>query len=205
MEEVIESSEPSVFQGYNQVKDSPQLSSRLSVIASSSDFVIFLIGYRGTGKSTVARILAEKLGWDWADSDNLVESRAGMNICQIFDREGEAGFRDREAAVLDELCRRQKHVIATGGGIILREDNRPKLRSAGRVVWLTADAGTIWRRMQEDPTTANRRPTLTVGGLAEVEEVLKAREPLYRGCADLTVSTMGRSSEEIVQDILLHL
>jgi shikimate kinase len=170
-----------------------------------SNLNIFLIGYRCTGKTAVARLLAEKLRWDWADSDNLVESRAGLTICQIFDREGEAGFRDREAAVLDELCRRQKHVIATGGGIIIRENNRQKLRSAGRVVWLTADAGTIWRRMQEDPTTANRRPILTVGALAEVEEVLKAREPLYRGCADLTVSTEGRSPEEIVPDILVAL
>ena len=163
---------------------------------------IFLIGYRCTGKTAVARLLAERLGWDWADSDNLVESRAGLSIRQIFDREGEAGFRDREAVALDELCRRQRHVIATGGGIVLREENRQKLRSAGRVVWLTASAPTIWRRLQEDPATANRRPTLTVGGLPEIEEVLRAREPLYRGCADCDVSTEGRSLEEIVQDIL---
>jgi shikimate kinase len=173
-----------------------------SNIPSCSNLNIFLIGYRGTGKTAVARILAEKLRWDWADSDQLVESRAGLTIRQIFEREGEGGFREREAAVLDELCRRQKHVIATGGGIILREDNRQKLRSAGRVVWLTADAQTIWRRLQEDPATLNQRPALTVGGMTEVEELLKAREPLYRDCAELTVSTEGCSPEEIVQDIL---
>jgi shikimate kinase len=172
---------------------------------SSCNTNIFLIGYRGTGKTTVARLLAEKLKWDWADSDQLVESRAGLSIREIFAREGEGGFREREALILDELCRRQKHVIATGGGIVLREDNRHKLRSAGRVVWLTADAGTIWQRMQEDSTTVNRRPGLTVGGLAEVEQVLNAREALYRDCADGKVSTVGRSLEDIVQDILLLL
>jgi shikimate kinase len=182
-----------------------QSSFREPIAVSPGRSLIFLIGYRGTGKTAVARILAEELKWGWADSDQLVESRASLSIRQIFEQEGEAGFRDREAAVLDELCRRQKQVIATGGGVVLREDNRRKLRSAGRVVWLTAEAATLWRRMQEDPTTANRRPPLTVGGLQEVEQVLKAREALYRACADLTVSTEERSLEEVSKDIFSQL
>jgi shikimate kinase len=192
-------------ENFSEKVTGPQSALPQPVVASPVRPLVFLIGYRGTGKTTVARLLAEKLKWDWADSDQLVESRAGLSIREIFAREGEGGFREREALILDELCRRQKHVIATGGGIVLREDNRHKLRSAGRVVWLKADAGTIWRRMQEDSTTANRRPALTVGGLAEVEQVLNAREALYRGCADREVSTVGRSLEDIVQDILLLL
>ncbi len=164
---------------------------------------IFLIGYRATGKSTVARLLAARLGWDCVDADEALATRYGRTIRQIFAEEGEAGFRDKEAAVLDELCRRPRLVVATGGGVILREANRVRLRS-GRVIWLTADAQTIWDRLQHDPTTSERRPTLTVGGLAEIEELLRVREPLYRGCADLVVDAVGRSPEEVVAHILLQ-
>jgi shikimate kinase len=167
--------------------------------------IIFLIGFRCTGKTTVARLLAEKLGWDWSDADSLLEARYGKSIRQIFAEEGEAGFRDKEEQVLAELCHLQGCVIATGGGVILRDVNRQRMRSAGKVVWLTADAQTIWDRFQADPATAERRPPLTVGGLAEIEEVLKIREPLYRGCADLIISTTERSTEEIAQQIAQEL
>jgi shikimate kinase len=166
---------------------------------------IFLIGYRCTGKTTVARLLAEKLGWDWSDADSLLEARYGKSIRQIFASEGEAGFRDKEEQILAEACQLQRCVIATGGGVILRDINRKRMRSAGKVVWLTADAQTIWDRFQADPATLNRRPPLTVGGLAEIEEVLKMREPLYRACADLIISTAGRSTEEIAQQIAQEL
>src|SRR5579871_3654863 len=130
----------------------------------SDDQPIFLIGPRGSGKSTVARELARQLGWSWLDADDEVEKRSGQSIRALFATEGEAGFRDRESAVLVELCRLQRHVIATGGGIVLREDNRQRMRAAGRIVWLTADVETLWQRLQGDPTTAERRPMLTVGG-----------------------------------------
>ena len=163
--------------------------------------VIFLIGYRGSGKSLIARVLAERLGWQWLDADSVLESRHGKSIREIFAEEGEAGFRDKEAALLDELCRMEKHVIATGGGVVLRPANRDKLK-AGLVVWLTADAATLWQRITGDAMTAARRPTLTVGGLAEVEELLRQREPLYRACANLIVDTVGRTPEEIADEIL---
>src|SRR6266542_2986856 len=139
---------------------------------------IFLIGYRATGKSTVARLLAARLGWDCVDADEALATRYGRTIRQIFAEEGEAGFRDKEAAVLEELCRRPRLVVATGGGVILREANRLRLRAAGRVVWLTAKAETIWSRLQQDPTTSERRPALTVGVLAEVFVLLSTRQPL---------------------------
>src|SRR5581483_8371820 len=131
--------------------------------------LIFLIGYRGTGKSTVARELARQLAWQWVDADALLEQRHGRSIAQIFADEGETGFRDKESAILDELCARREQVIATGGGVVLRAENRARLKAAGLSVWLTADADTIWQRLQMDTTTAGRRPALTVGGLEEVK------------------------------------
>jgi shikimate kinase len=172
------------------------------VTLSPCHLVISLVGYRGTGKSSVARLLAERLGWAWADADEALERVAGRSIRDIFAAEGEAGFRDREEAVLAELCRGERLILATGGGAVLREANRQRLRAAGRVVWLTAGAATIWARLQADPTTAERRPALTVGGLAEIEDLLRQREPLYRACADVVVDTEGRSPEDVVNAIL---
>jgi shikimate kinase len=162
---------------------------------------VFLVGYRGTGKSTVARLLAHHLGWPWVDADDVLERRAGLSVRQVFEAEGEAGFRRRESAVLGELCGLSRHVIATGGGVVLSATNRQRLKDAGRVVWLGADPLTIRRRLEADRTTAERRPALTVGGLAEIKELLRAREPLYRAVADLTVDTSGRTPEEVAADI----
>lgn len=164
--------------------------------------VIFLVGFRGTGKTTVARLLAERIGWPWADADAVIEEQTTRNIRQIFTDEGEAGFRIRETAILDELCRRQRVVIATGGGVILNPANRERMRQAGHVVWLIADAATLERRLQSDPATADRRPNLTGGGLSEIEELLQQREPLYRACADQVIDTTRRAPEEVVEMIL---
>jgi shikimate kinase len=170
-----------------------------------ADRPIFLIGYRGTGKTTVARLLAARLGWRSVDADELLEQRFGQTIRAIFDAEGEAGFRAKEAAVLDDLCKLSRHVVATGGGVVLRPSNRAKLKAAGRVVWLTADAQTIWNRLQQDAATAERRPALTVGGLAEVVELLDARQPHYRDCADVTIDAAAHAPERIVDVILERL
>jgi shikimate kinase len=165
---------------------------------------VFLIGYRGTGKSTVAQLLAARLGWEAVDADAVLETRAGRSIRHIFLEDGEATFRRLEAAVLKRLCRRQHQVVATGGGVVLRPGNRRRLREAGGVIWLFADAKTLWRRLQADPLTAERRPDLSVGGLAEIREMLEVREPLYRACANLAVNTTGREPAEVVRGILSH-
>jgi shikimate kinase len=162
---------------------------------------VFLIGYRGTGKSTVARLLAERLGWKWLDADAVLEERQGRTIRQIFAEDGEQAFRAIEAAILAEhgLC--QRHVIATGGGAILRADNRQLLKDSGTVVWLKADPATLWQRLQADAATRERRPDLSGGGLAEIETLLAVREPLYAQCAHLVVDTAGRPVEDVATEI----
>src|SRR5688500_4378392 len=110
--------------------------------------VIFLVGYRGSGKTTVGRLLADRLQWSFLDADAVIEERAGKTIRDIFVAEGEGAFRDQESALLAELCGRTETVIATGGGIVLKDDNRALLREHGFVAWLTADAQTLWARIQ---------------------------------------------------------
>ena len=161
---------------------------------------IFLIGYRGTGKSTVAQLLAAKLGLEAIDADHELERRAGKTIRQLFAEDGEPRFRELESELLAEFGRRENVVIATGGGVVLRPENRAILRT-GRVVWLTAPAEVLWRRMCGDESTRERRPDLAQGGLAEVEELLRIREPLYRECAEMTVDA-ELSPEEIVERIV---
>ena len=161
---------------------------------------IFLIGNRGTGKTTVAQLLAMRLGWDGCDADAILEQRFGTTIRQIFESEGEAGFRTKEALVLAELATRRHCVIATGGGIVLRPDNRAKLKT-GTTIWLTAEPAVLWQRMQSDATTLERRPNLGQGGLAEVEQLLQVRRPLYQECADWTIDTTQLSSAQVADGI----
>src|SRR3954447_21902345 len=103
---------------------------------------LFLIGYRGSGKSTVGRLLAERLGWAFVDADEELEIRAGRSIADIFTTDGEPAFRALESAVLRELASRDRHVIACGGGVVLRDDHRRLLRTGGHCVWLTGDPAT---------------------------------------------------------------
>jgi len=164
---------------------------------------LFLIGYRGTGKSAVGRLVAERLGDPFFDSDAEIERRAGRSISEIFTDDGEASFRTLEAAVLDELSRGVNCVLALGGGAVLRPGNRAKLKARGRTVWLVARPETLWQRILDDEASGHHRPNLTaVGGLAEITEVLARRLPVYRECADWVVDTEGKTPADVAGQIV---
>lgn len=152
--------------------------------------MLTLIGYRGTGKTTLAVPLARRLGWTAVDADVELERRAGRTIREIFDDGGEPEFRRIERETLVDLLGRQQLVIAAGGGAILNEDTRRDFRKAGPVIWLKASVETIERRLYGDDTTTQRRPNLTAsGGRQEIEQLLTQREPLYHECATIEIAT----------------
>jgi len=166
---------------------------------------IFLVGYRGTGKTTVARLLAQRLGRESIDADKEIERRAGKTIAAIFSDEGEPPFRDLEAAVVADLARTSL-VISTGGGAVLREASRSVMQAAGPIVWLTASVDTIAVRIAADAATARLRPNLTaVGGKAEIAAVLAERTPIYEACATFVVDTEGKTPAQVADQILARL
>ncbi len=167
-----------------------------------------LIGYRGSGKTAVAQLAALRLGWDWADADVEIELRAGKSIAAIFADDGEPRFRDLETAVLGDLVQHDRAVLALGGGVVVREKNRLLLRSSrgpaqGKIVWLKASPETLHERIAADAASPASRPKLTAdGGLKEVRELLAAREPLYRQCADTAIDTEGKSTESVAEEVV---
>jgi shikimate kinase len=165
-----------------------------------------LIGYRGSGKSTVGRILADRLHRTFLDCDLELEARSGRSISGIFAERGEGAFRDLEERTLDELLAASPEaIVATGGGAVLRERNRLLLRNFGFVVWLTAEEDELARRIESHrrQSPAAERPPLTPAGtLGEIVQVLAARTPLYRDLADLIVDTAGRKPEEVAAIIM---
>lgn len=168
---------------------------------------VTLVGYRGTGKSTVAAVLADRLGVAWRDADAVLEERIGRSITELVGSRGEAAFRDVETEVLRDTLPAFTGVLATGGGVVLRPENRRLLRERGRpVVWLTAPADVIRRRLAADPTTAARRPALHGGDpLDEVAAALDAREPLYREVADVVFDTATDPPAGVAERILAWL
>lgn len=169
--------------------------------------VITLIGYRGTGKTTVAQQLAQHLKWNWVDADSVIEERAGKSIHQIFADDGEPTFRQLEQTVMEELLQQERTVIASGGGAVTSSATRAALASPDRfVIWLNAKAETVHSRIEGDASTADRRPNLTTaGGLEEIEQLLSQRRPLYKGCADITVETDNQTIDQIVAEIIPQL
>ncbi len=166
---------------------------------------IILIGYRGTGKTTVARSLSRRLGIPSLDCDTEIERRAGKAITEIFGQDGESAFRALEAALIADMLDKAEEpiILSTGGGAVLNPETRRKLRGAGHVVWLTASAETILVRLQGDASTATKRPGLTaLPPLTEIQTMLDRRYALYAETAQATVSTDGRSLDEIVDEII---
>lgn len=163
---------------------------------------VFLVGLMGAGKTTVGRLLARRLGKRFLDTDHEIEARTGVKIPVIFEIEGEAGFRVREAQVLDELTALDDVVLATGGGVVLDPRNRERLAARGFVVYLAADPRQLWQRTRHD----KGRPLLqTADPLAKLEALHAARDPLYREVADLVIETGRQSAATLVGQLLARL
>ena len=168
-------------------------------LAMNSQSNIFLVGPMGAGKSTIGRRLARAMGRRFLDSDKAIEQRTGASISWIFDKEGEAGFRVREKAMIDELTQQQGIVLATGGGVVLDPDNRRHLRERGFVIYLSTSIDEQLRRTRRD---TNRPLLQTPDPRAKLEELLEIRDPLYREVADQVVRTDGRFARRVVEMIL---
>jgi len=163
---------------------------------------IILIGPMGAGKTSVGKQLARTLDLTFFDSDHEIEKRTGVTIPTIFDIEGEAGFREREHSALMDLLQMENVVLATGGGAVLRPDNRQALEKGGLVVYLHAPVDMLYKRTHRD----RNRPLLqTKDPKAKIRELIESRDPLYRQTAALIVDTNGLTVRQVVKKILDHL
>ena len=163
---------------------------------------IFLVGMMGAGKTTVARLLAGRLNRTFIDADLELERRCGVKVPVIFEIEGEAGFRNREAAILEELTARSGIVLATGGGAVLRQENRQRLASRGVVIYLRAQPHDLHMRTRHDK---NRPLLATPDPQKRLEELFLERDPLYREVAHLVIDTGRQGVQILVKQILATL
>ena len=163
---------------------------------------IILIGMRGSGKTTVGRMLAERLGFAFADTDEMVTARVGKSIQDIVAQEGWGRFRDLETEAVRKVAEQDKCVIACGGGVIVRDGNVKALKRNGILVWLTAPVGVLAERVRND--TGSVRPALTeeTDAEREIEKVFQEREPKYRTAAQLIISTNDKTPTGIVDEII---
>ena len=160
---------------------------------------IFLVGPMGAGKTTIGRFLANSLNLEFVDLDAEIEQRCGANIPWIFDVEGEDGFRKREGQLLDEITRTKGILLATGGGVVLTENNQELLKQRGYVVYLSASVDQLLERTAHD----RNRPLLQVDNpRAVIEKLISDRDPLYRDVADLVVITERRKPQLVAEDIV---
>ena len=156
---------------------------------------IFLVGMMGAGKSTVGKFLAKQTGRTFVDCDEEIQRRTGVTISHIFDVEGEAGFRQRESAVIGELVKYDNIVLATGGGAVLNGDNRAALACNGTVVYLKSSVHDLWQRTRHD----RNRPLLqTADPRGKLRELFEQRDPLYTQVADLVIHTGKQSVQSLV-------
>jgi shikimate kinase len=154
-------------------------------VSSVHNNIVF-IGFMGSGKTSIGRLVAHRLGFQFIDTDAVVVERAGLPVAEIFARHGEAWFREQESSALRSLAMLNRAVISTGGGIVLREENRTLLRELGFVVWLTASEEVLMERVSRN----KKRPLLqTADPRATVHELLEKRSALYEGAAQMTIDS----------------
>ena len=164
---------------------------------------IALIGFMGTGKTAVGKVLARKLGKEYVELDSLIERKAGKTIPEIFQQEGEKAFRELEIMVAKEVSGRENVVIACGGGVVLNKINIDRLRKECLIVCLTASPGVI---LQRTSNSIKERPLLNVGNrMREVRKLLELRKPFYEQAADITIDTSKLDIDSIVKQIISKL
>lgn len=162
---------------------------------------ILLIGYRGSGKTSIGRKLADRLWQPFVDTDELIVREAGKSIRDIFAQDGEEAFRDLETRSLRQALASSEHVISLGGGAVIREQNRQLIRQSGhRVIYLRCDAAVLHQRITADPQTAAGRPALSPlgGNLDEIRTILARREPWYRQVMTAELDVTNLSVDEAV-------
>ena len=163
---------------------------------------VYLVGLMGAGKTTIAKVLAKRLAYQFVDSDHEIEARTGVSLPTIFEIEGEEGFRKREAQVIEDLSSLRGRVVATGGGAVLRAENRASLQRSGLVVYLNVPLQTLCERTRHD----KNRPLLRVSDpLRKLKELHQQRDPLYRSIADVVVSGSRISAQSVLQLLLKKL
>lgn len=173
---------------------------------SRSPRQVVLIGFRAAGKTAVGRLVAQALGWPLVDLDAELMREAGKSIAEIVAAEGWEGFRRREKELVQRYAGRPGLVLTPGGGVVLDPENVARLKDTGILIWLTAPAAVLRERLARDAGTAVSRPGLQGGDpLAEVENILKEREPLYRAAADMIIDTTNLTPEEVAARILEEL
>jgi shikimate kinase len=163
---------------------------------------VFLVGMMGAGKSTVGKVLAQRLGKTYIDADHELETRTGVKIPVIFELEGEAGFRKREAELIDHLTQRSNIVLATGGGAVMDTASRSHLKARGFTIYISSTAQELWQRTRKD---RNRPMLQTRDPLRKLQELLILREPLYREVADMVIETGRPSVSKLIGEILQEL
>ena len=166
---------------------------------------ILLIGYRGSGKTTVGQMLANQLHYGFFDNDEQIVKTAGQTIKELFEQHGQEYFRQLESQALAHINGLTNHVISLGGGAVLRETNRSRIAAPGhRVIYLRAEAEELHRRIKSDPATAANRPNLTalVGGIDEIRSVLAQREPIYRQVMTAELDVTKLSPQQVVAAIV---
>jgi shikimate kinase len=161
---------------------------------------IILVGMMGAGKTTIGKLLSNKLGFDFIDLDKIIEEKSGVKINTIFEIEGEAGFRDRELQVLSDSIEKDQVIISTGGGIVTNEKSKARLiKNNALIIYLKANLQTLFNRLKND----NSRPILNVDNKEQViKKILEEREPLYQELSDMVVDTSHMKSIDVVKFIM---
>jgi len=170
---------------------------------SADQWNLYLIGYRASGKSTVAPLLANRLSLACIDTDRLIEAELSEPIASYFASHGESAFRQIESKIVVDVSNRSHQVVSLGGGAVLAPVNQEAIRRSGKVVWLECPPAILAERLTKDQNQGAYRPSLTgLGVTQEIESVLKQREGVYRGLADLVIDAGAKSPDQIAVEIV---